>query len=169
MTEHESPPLLASLRQLGASFLGLIHTRLSLASIELDEEIRRLVSSLVVAVAMLVFAVLGLLVFTMMIVLTVGSRNPVLALGILTVIYLLLSFACLLWLRKLFAERPPLLQATLAELEKDRAALTGREGLDEAMTGASAAAYTHESGSRARRESGAAAASASGTDSGGRP
>jgi len=133
MTEHEPPRLLESLRQLGVTFLGVLHTRLSLASIELDEEIRRLVSSLVVAVAMLVFAMLGLLVFTMMIVLTVGSRNPILALGILTVIYLLLSGVCWLWLRKLFAERPPLLQATLAELEKDRAALTGREGVDDAV------------------------------------
>ena len=127
MTEEPQPGLRSSLRQLGATVLGIVHTRLALAGVELEEELRRVVDMLVLALALAVLAGIGLLVLTLTIVVVFWDGYRLVALGGLTVLYLGLAVWCGLRLRDALAARPPMFAATMHELEKDRAALQGSD------------------------------------------
>ncbi|MGA2550086.1 MAG: phage holin family protein [Burkholderiaceae bacterium] len=120
---EEHPPLLLSLRQAAATVIGMVHTRLSLAGIEIEEEVQRLLVLMVMALAALLFVALALLVFSLMIVLAVGEDNRILAMAILSGVYLAAGAAFAFYATRSLSRRPPLFAATLAELEKDRAAL----------------------------------------------
>jgi len=112
-----------SVRRLGVTTLAILHTRLSLAGVELEEEIQRLVGALVLALGLVLFAALALLVFTLMVVFWLAPDNRVGGMAIIAVLYAAIA-AVLAWqLRRLFLLRPPIFSATLAELEKDRNAL----------------------------------------------
>jgi uncharacterized membrane protein YqjE len=106
----------------------MAHTRLSLAGVELEEELQRLVVLLAMALLALLFFALALLVLTFLVVFAVDAERRELALGIFGCIYL--GLAVLLGWRVNLAvsQRPPLFSATLSELEKDRAALNSRSG-----------------------------------------
>jgi uncharacterized membrane protein YqjE len=122
--EQPAPPTVAAIaRRLAASLLGVLHTRLSLAGLELEEEIERLIGLLVTAFAIVLFATLTLLVSSLFVVLACPEGERLTALGILALVYALL--AALLWwkLRRDLKRRPPMFAATLAELENDRAAI----------------------------------------------
>ena len=122
--EADKPPrLLASLRQLFTTVLGMAHTRMALASVELEEELQRLMGLLLALVGVLVFGLLGLLMVTLTVVLAVDASQRVAALAIFAVIYLGLGSWFLWRIQHALATRPPFLQATLAELAKDREAL----------------------------------------------
>jgi uncharacterized membrane protein YqjE len=71
--------LLTSLRQLLVTFMGMLHTRLSLAGVELEEEWQRLIGLLLGMVGPLVFGLVGLLMLTLILVLAAlpQLRRPV--------------------------------------------------------------------------------------------
>lgn len=119
----ESPGLLASLRRLGVTALGALHTRLALAGIEIEEEITRLVGLLILAFAALLLAATGLLVLTFLVVVVFWDTNRVAALLGLGAVYLVLAALLGARVQRILRTRPPVLRETLAELEKDRAAL----------------------------------------------
>jgi uncharacterized membrane protein YqjE len=126
MPETASPTLPGILRRCAVTLLGVLHTRLSLAGLELAEEIERLIAMLVTALAMVLFATLALLVFSLLVVLACGEQYRLLALCILALVYAVVAFFFWRKLNHDLKERPPMFAATLAELENDRAAL--REG-----------------------------------------
>jgi len=131
MAEREKasgPPLLQSVRQLAATALGMAHTRLSLAGVELEEELQRLVVLLVMALTALLFFALALLVLTFLVVFALDAERRVVALGIFGCVYLGLAVLFGWRLNLAVSQRPPLFSATLMELEKDRAALNSRSG-----------------------------------------
>jgi len=131
MTDSASPGLRASLRALAASSLGVLQTRLALAGLELEEEIQRLVGLLVLAMGATVFASLGLMVLTLLVVATFWETDRVAVCAALTLIYLGMA-AFLGWrIRRALVTRPPVLAATLEELGKDRAALQPHHVEDE--------------------------------------
>ncbi len=111
-------------RRLAAIALGAARTRLALAGLEFEEEIGRLVGVLIRALAMILFATLALLVFTIVAALATPPEDRVPALLGLATLYAVIS-ALFYWrLRAAMANRPPIFAATLAELERDRAALS---------------------------------------------
>jgi uncharacterized membrane protein YqjE len=112
-----------SLRQFGATTLGMVHTRLSLAGVELEEELQRLVGVLLMALAGLLFVALALIVFTFLIVFSVREDERVIALAILGLVYALAAVLFGWRAKRVMDLRPALFAATLAELEKDRVAL----------------------------------------------
>jgi uncharacterized membrane protein YqjE len=119
----DSPPLLHSVRQLGATALGMLHTRMSLAGVELEEELQRLLGIIAMTLAALLFVALALLVFTFMIIYVVAEDDRVMAMAILGVLYVGAAVLFGWRVKTVLAERPPLFAETLAELEKDRVAL----------------------------------------------
>lgn len=123
MADPVQSGLLGSLRQFGATVLGILQTRMALIGVELEEALEGFIATMAVALAMMLFATLGLLVFTLLIVVAFWDTYRLLALALLCLAYLALAGYFGLRLRRALAERTPLLQATLAELEKDRAAL----------------------------------------------
>lgn len=135
MTDSESPGLRSSLRRLGVTALGALHTRLALAGIEIEEEIQRLVGLMMMAMAALLLAALGLLVLSFLVVALLWDSYRVASFVGLAVLYLGLAAVLALRLLQTLRTRPPVLQATLAELEKDREAL-GMPAADDGKEGA---------------------------------
>ena len=121
LVDDELPPkLIPSLRQLVSTAVGLAHTRLALAGVELEEEIQRLLSAAVLALIALLLVVLALIVGTFTIVLAVPPEYRVVTMIAITIIYLGIAVMLVFRLRSIFRLRPPIFGATLAELEKDK-------------------------------------------------
>lgn len=119
--------LSGAVARLGASLLGLVRTRLELASVELAEERDRVqyqVTSLVAAIAMFMFA---LLFAATWIVVYFWDTNRLTAIAIVAIVFAAAGTA-LLMLRSQAARAAPMpFAATIAEFERDRAALAGRD------------------------------------------
>jgi uncharacterized membrane protein YqjE len=124
----DKPRLFASLRQLALTGLGMAHTRLALAGVELEEELQRLITLLLNLLGLLVFGLAGVLMFTLLVVLAVDPAQRVVALVILAASYLGLGGWFWWRIRHALATRPPFLQATLAELAQDGDALQAASG-----------------------------------------
>jgi uncharacterized membrane protein YqjE len=118
-----SSRILHSARQLAGTALGLLQTRLALAGIELEEEIQRFIALLLLAFGLVIFVGLGLLVLTLSLVMAFREEERLVAMALLGILYLLVGAGFGLFLRHSLAQRAPIFEATLAELEKDRLAL----------------------------------------------
>ena len=115
------PKLIPSLRALFSTGTSLLHTRLALAGVELEEEVQRLIGALVLALVALVAILLALIVGTFAIVVAVSPEYRVATMLIITAVYFVLAVLLVLRIRSVFQGRPPIFGATLAELEKDKA------------------------------------------------
>ena len=123
-SETGAPPrLIASLRQLALTALAMAHTRLALAGAELEEELQRLTGLLLSLLGLLVFGLMGLLMLTFTVVLAVDAGQRVAVMAGVAVVYLGLAGGLVWRVQRMLATRPPLLQATLAEMARDREAL----------------------------------------------
>lgn len=120
--------LRAAVEALGGAVLGLLHTRLELASVELDEVRDRAIERLVfvlIAVLSLAFAVLGA---SALVVLAFWDTNRIAALAIVILVYIAIGLFALWRLAALSrAARPPFAE-TIAQFERDRVWLTGKAG-----------------------------------------
>lgn len=122
--EADPPPrLLVSLRQLLITVLGMAHTRMALAGVELEEELQRLIGLLLSLLGLLVFGLVGVLMLTLLLVLAVDAAQRVPVLAFLAASYLGLGGWFWWRIQRALATRPPFLQATLAEMAQDREAL----------------------------------------------
>ena len=123
-SETGAPPrLIASLRQLALTALAMAHTRLALAGAELEEELQRLTGLLLSLLGLLVFGLMGLLMLTFTVVLAVDAGQRVAVMSAFAVVYLGLAGGLVWRVQRMLATRPPFLQATLAEMARDREAL----------------------------------------------
>lgn len=122
----QRPSLSTAFAGLLATLLGMLHTRLELAGIELGEEIGRLLMMLAAAAALLVFACLALLVASLLVVFVFDGNARLIAMGLLALGYALIAAGLGWYLRQAVLNRPPMFAATLAELARDRAALLKR-------------------------------------------
>ncbi len=122
------PRLLASLRQLALTALAMAHTRLALAGAELEEELQRLIGLLMGLLGLLVFGLMGVLMLTFTVVLAVDAGQRVAVMACFAAVYLGLAAWCVWRVQRMLATRPPFLQATLAEMARDREALQAASG-----------------------------------------
>lgn len=113
---------------LGGALLGLLHTRLSLAAVELDEVRERALKRLIIVLVAAVSFAFALLGASALVVVAFWDSNRIAALCILILVYIAVG---LLALWRLAArsrmERPPFAE-TIAQFERDRVWLTGRAG-----------------------------------------
>lgn len=112
--------LLALLRKLAATAAELLHTRLRLLAVELEEERARLFRVLVLSVIAGFFLVLGVITLTFFVILLAWDTHRLLAAGLLTAAYVGIGVICALNARSLAGARSKLFSASLAELRKDR-------------------------------------------------
>lgn len=112
-----------SLARLTATLTGIIHTRLELVSVELEEELAHFSSMLLWSLTALFCAGIAvMLAILLLVALFWDSHRLAVLLGLLGVF----STAALtlgLWLRHTLLNKPRLLSHTLEELKKDAAAL----------------------------------------------
>jgi uncharacterized membrane protein YqjE len=119
-TEPPAPGLFESLRRLCDRGLALLHNRVELFGVELEEQKARLVRLLVLGGLAVLLSCLALGVITATIVVLVGenARGPVL-IGF-CVLYVLAAAAAFMALRKESRSAPPAFRDTISELKKDR-------------------------------------------------
>ena len=122
----QSPGLLASLRNLAATAVGILQTRLELLATEVEEERLRLLQIVFWAVIAVLFLVLGILMATLFFVVLLWDTHRVLVTGMLAALYLALGVVIGLAVRSRARAKSKLFSASLAELAKDREQLTSR-------------------------------------------
>ena len=119
-TDREaSGGILHSLGQLGATFVGLLHTRVEIVATELEEERARIRQAILLAlIAGVCLAIAALLAVSFLVVIFWES-NRLLAIGVLFFIFFGIGGGCVLRLVHEGRTRPRLFATTLSELAKD--------------------------------------------------
>lgn len=115
--------LFGSARGVLGALVEIGQTRLQLASTELEEERLRVAELLLFATAALFFLGLGIVLATLLLVLLFWDGPRVLVLGGAAALCLALGAGLATAWRRKARGKPPLLAATLAELQCDRDAL----------------------------------------------
>jgi uncharacterized membrane protein YqjE len=121
-----SPGLLASLRKLAATAVGILQTRLDLLATEVEEERLRLLQIVFWGVIAVFFLVLGVFMLTLFFVVLFWDTHRVLMTGMLAAFFLALGVVTGLAVRSKTRAKSKLFSASLAELAKDREHLTPR-------------------------------------------
>lgn len=120
---NHSPRFFDSLRSLVSNVAAMTRTRLELASIELAEEKNRLMQHAFLGLLGLIFLALGLIGLTALIVILCWDTYRWQVLAALVALYFGIAAYCLLRVRRDLRSAPPMFEATLAELDKDKEAL----------------------------------------------
>lgn len=118
--------LFRSLAQLLATAVGIAQTRLELLSTELQEEVHRVAEIMLWAAVALLAAAVGLFLLALLIIFVFWDTHRVVASIAVTSVFFVIAAIAGLLLRAKVRSKPPLLDATLAELKKDRASLMSR-------------------------------------------
>jgi uncharacterized membrane protein YqjE len=118
--------LFRSLAQLLATAIGIAQTRLELLSTELQEEIHRVAEIMLWAAVALLAAGVGLFLLALLVIFVFWDTHRVLASIGVTAVFFLIAVSAGLMLRAKVRGKPPVLDATLAELKKDRASLLSK-------------------------------------------
>ncbi|MCO5398396.1 phage holin family protein [Ralstonia soli] len=120
MTDDTSPKLFASLKTLAGTVVSMLQTRLELASVELAEEKERLLGTAFLGMLGISLIALTIMTLTALVVILCWDTYRWQSLAIMAALYGLGALACLWKVRSLLRSAPPLFEATLAELDKDR-------------------------------------------------
>jgi len=109
-----------------ATAIGIAHTRLELLTTELQEEMHRVGEIMVYTAIALLAAFVGLFALALAVIIVFWDTHRVLASIAVTATFFLIAAGAGLVLRAKVRSKPPILDATLAELKKDRAHLLSR-------------------------------------------
>jgi len=112
--------LFQSLSNFGGTLLGIAHTRLQLLTTELQEEVHRTAQLLVWAFVAIFAAMLALFLGALTIIFAFWDTHRLAAALVMTGVLFALAIVAALVLRNKLKTRPPMLDATLGELAKDR-------------------------------------------------
>ena len=112
--------LFESFKTLASSLIGIVQTRLELLSTDLAEEREHLITLLVLVLLALFCLGVGVVLLALLVVVAFWDSHRLLALGAVTVGFLLASAGMALLAVHKTRTRPRLFAASLAELSKDR-------------------------------------------------
>lgn len=110
-------------RDFARTLLSFALTRTRLAATEIEEQALRLIEILVWLAVALFFIGIATVFVAVMVVLLFWDANRLLATALLATLFVSIGTGAALISRRLLRERPKLLAATLAELERDRETL----------------------------------------------
>ena len=119
--------LFASAKGLLGTGVTLLHNRLELLGVELAEERVRLVSLMAYGGAAFLCLAAGLIFLAIFLTVLLWDSNRLLALGVFSALFLGAGIASLMLAMSLARSGSKLFSASLAELRKDRDALTSRD------------------------------------------
>lgn len=111
--------MLQSLRQFAALAATMASSRIELAGLELGEAVERSIVNALLGLAALLLFLLTLLALSALLVLVAGEAQRTTVLLVLALVYAAGGLAAVLVLRARLRQAPPLLAATVAELQQD--------------------------------------------------
>jgi uncharacterized membrane protein YqjE len=112
-----------SIARLGASLLETLHTRLELASVEIEEEFGRYTSYLLLALLGLFFGIVTVLLLILLVLIVFWDQHREIALISLIIVFAAASTAIFAYIKTALKNKPRLLAASLSELQSDIEAL----------------------------------------------
>ncbi len=112
--------MLSPVRHLARTLLSFVETRARLAANEVEEQWLRLTEVVIWGLAALLCAGVALVMLSLIVVLLFRDGERLLAAGLVAAAWIAAAVACALVMRARRRQRPKLLAATLAELQKDR-------------------------------------------------
>lgn len=115
--------IFGSLRRALAHLIELVHTRLELASVEVEAAVRDALSLVLWSIVAIYCGSLSALLLVLTVLIAFWDTHRLLAAGGITVLFALLSIGAALVVRRRMRTRPRLLAASIAELKRDAAAL----------------------------------------------
>lgn len=117
----ESPRhgLLHSLRSIGPALISLLRTRLELFGIELAEEKTRAAELAILGALAFTFGALALLMLNVLVLAWFWDSHRYVAIIGLVAVYAAGSLLCVSRLAAMIRARPPMFEATMAELKSD--------------------------------------------------
>jgi uncharacterized membrane protein YqjE len=116
--------IVQSLRNLAATALQIVQTRLELLATELEEERLRLLQIVFWGMAALFFLVFALGMLTLLLIAAFWDTHRVAVIAWLGVLYFVLGAAAALYVRSMISTRRGLFSTSIGELRKDRDELT---------------------------------------------
>ena len=117
--------LTASLGRIGGTLAAMVQTRLELAVVEMEEESRRFFGYLVLALLSLFLFGVAMLLVALLVIVVFWDTHRIAAVAGMAAVFGVAGAWVALRLKAGFAQKPPLLGHTLAELHKDVDALRG--------------------------------------------
>jgi len=116
--------LLSSIKGLASTGASIAQTRLELLSIDVQIARAKFISLLVMIVSALFFLFFGLVMLALLIVIYSWEADRMLALGLLTAAFLSIGLIFAFLITQSLRNMPKLFEASIAELSKDREALS---------------------------------------------
>lgn len=122
----EGKGLFESLSMFAATMVAIVHTRLELLSIDLEEERERLFAIMLLAIAAMFLMGVGIVLASVLLVVVFWETHRLLVLSLLTALFLLLGIT--VWAFAIYKVRtkPRLFASSLTEFTKDREQLSPR-------------------------------------------
>ena len=111
--------ILESVGRIAATFAAMAQTRLALAAVEVQEEAQRFLGYIVMALLSLILSGIALLLTALLVVVIFWDTYRIAAAGGMALLFFAGAAMVAFKLKSAFAARPPLLGATLGELNKD--------------------------------------------------
>jgi uncharacterized membrane protein YqjE len=115
-----SAGVVESAKRLGATFIDIAQTRLTLLGTDVEEAAQRFVGLIVWCSLALFFFVLGVVLAALLLVAIFWDTHRLLALGVASTVFLFSSAVAIAAMFYQARTRPRLFSATIAELGKDR-------------------------------------------------
>lgn len=116
--------LLSSIKGLASTGVSIAQTRLELLSIDVQIARSKFISLLVMIICALFFLFFGLVMLALLIVIYSWEADRMLALGLLTSAFLSVGLIFAYLITQSLRKMPKLFEASIAELSKDREALS---------------------------------------------
>jgi uncharacterized membrane protein YqjE len=116
--------LLSSIKHLAATSASIAQTRLELLSVDVQIARSKLISLIVMIVSALFFLFFGLVMLALLIVIYSWESDRMLALSLLTGTFLSIGLILALLITQSLRKMPQLFEASIAELAKDKEALS---------------------------------------------
>jgi len=116
--------LLSSIKGIASTSASIAQTRLELLSLDVQIARSKFISLLVMIVSALFFLFFGLVMLALLIVIYSWETDRIMALGLLTGAFLSVGIMLVLLITQSLRNMPRLFEASIAELVKDREALS---------------------------------------------
>lgn len=112
-----------TLGRMAATLVAIVHTRLELAAVEMEEESLRFLSYLALAMLALLCIAIGVVLAAFLVIVLFWDTHRIAAIAIAAGGFAALGLLVGLGVRSSFRHKPKLLSFTLAELNKDLASM----------------------------------------------
>jgi uncharacterized membrane protein YqjE len=109
-----------SVTRLASASIGLLRSRLELALIDVEDELRSMISVVLAGLAVVILTAFALLFAAFAIVAVYWDTHRITALVAAGSTFAVLAISFAAWIRRFFESKPPFMAATIAEFEKDR-------------------------------------------------